>query len=403
MAAEIVDYGRRFRDPDLVANGLNAQGRMLIYAGRVPEGLAVLDEAMVGIATGEVSPIFAGEIYCSLIEACQEVSDFGRAAEWTSALTSWIDKQPGLVPYTGQCAVHRGQIMRAYGAFDEALTEFDLAVRRYRDADALTAAGLAVTERGDVLRLRGDLAAAATAYETAVSFGYDPQPGLALLWLAQGRTVAAVAAVRRLLGETGNVVHRSRLLPAAVEILLIDGQTDDAADLAIELETIAVSFGCPPVQARADHARAAVALASGDPAAAIPLLRRERRVWERAGARYDIARCGMLLGRALRALGDDESAVTEFSAARRVLAEIGATPAEHEATVLIRHTLPCGLTEREVQVLRLVAAGKTNPEIAAHLVLSEKTVARHLSNIFNKIDVTTRPAAAAFAFQHQLI
>ena len=342
-------------------------------------------------------------IYCSMIEACQELADFDRAARWTSALTAWCDQQPGLVPYTGQCAVHRGQIMRMHGAFDEALNEFDLAMRRYRDANALDAAGLAMAERGDVLRLRGDLAGAAGAYEEAVNFGHEPQPGLALLWLAQGRTAAAVAAVRRLLGETGDPVHRSRLLPAAVEVLLADGHTDDAAGLAAELRSIAASFGCPPVQASADHASAAVALATDDPATALPLLRRERAVWERLGARYDTARCRVLLGRALRALGDDQSAVTELSAARRALADLGARPAEHEAAALIRPTLPRGLTGREVEVLRLVAAGKTNPEIAALLVLSEKTVGRHLSNIFSKIDVTTRTAAAAFAYEHQLV
>ena len=403
LSEQVTDYGRRFVDPDLVAMGLNSNGRILLYGGRVPEGLALLDEAMVGVAAGEVSTIFAGTVYCSMIEACQEIADFDRAARWTSALTGWCDQQPGLVPFTGQCALHRGQIMKAYGAFDEALTEFDLAERRYLEADARNAAGLVMAERGDVLRLRGDFAGAAAAYESAGTLGYEPQPGLALLWLAQGRTAAAVAAVRRLLSETGNPVHRSRLLPAAVEVLLRGDQADAAAGLAAELGSIAVSFGCPSVQARADHAGAEIALATGDPAAALPLLRRERGVWERVGARYDTARCRMLLGRALRALGDDESAVTELSAARRVLAELGAKPAEHEAAALIRPILPCGLTEREVEVLRLVAAGKTNPEIAAHLVLSEKTVGRHLSNIFSKIDVTTRTAAAAFAYQHQLV
>ena len=260
-----------------------------------------------------------------------------------------------------------------------------------------------MAERGDVLRLRGDYAGAAAAYESAGTLGYEPQPGLALLWLAQGRTAAAVAAVRRLLSETGGAVHRSRLLPAAVEVLLLGDLADEAAGLAAELASVAASFGCPSVQARADHAGAQMALAKGDPAASLPLLRRERGVWERVGARYDTARCRMLLGRALRALGDEESAVTELSAARRVLAELGAKPAEHEAATLIRPNLPRGLTEREVEVLRLVAAGKTNPEIAAHLVLSEKTVGRHLSNIFSKIDVTTRTAAAAFAYQHRLV
>jgi hypothetical protein len=226
------------------------------------------------------------------------------------------------------------------------------------DADARHAAGLVMAERGDVLRLRGDFAAAAAAYDSAGTLGHEPQPGLALLWLAQGRTAAAVAAVLRLLGETGNPVHRSRLLPAAVEVLLRGHNADAAADLGAELESIAASFGCPSVQARADHAEAAIALATGDPAAALPLLRRERDVWERVGARYDIARCRMLLRRALRALGDDESAVTELSAARRVLAELGAKPAEHDAAALIRPILPVGLTEHEVEVLRLVAAGR---------------------------------------------
>jgi ATP/maltotriose-dependent transcriptional regulator MalT len=403
LAERVAQYGRRYADPDLVAMGLNAQGRILLYDGRVPDGLALLDEAMVGVAAGEVSTIFAGTVYCSMIEACQEIADFDRAARWTSVLTTWCDGQPGLVPFTGQCAVHRGQIMAAHGAFDEALTEFDLAVRRYRDADAQDAAGLAMAERGDVLRVRGELADAAAAYDAAVSLGHEPQPGLALLWLAQGRTAAALAAVQRLLREAGDAVHRSRLLPAAVEVLLAAGQSDIAAGLADELQSIAASFGCPSVHARADHACALVALATGEPMAALPLLRRELAVWERLDARYATARCRVLLGRALRALGDDQSAVTELSAARRSLAELGARPAEHEAAALIRPSLPRGLTEREVEVLRLVATGKTNPEIARLLVLSEKTVGRHLSNIFTKIDVSTRTAAAAFAYEHQLI
>jgi DNA-binding CsgD family transcriptional regulator len=206
-----------------------------------------------------------------------------------------------------------------------------------------------------------------------------------------------------LLAETGDPVHRSRLLPAAVEILLAGDQVDDAAALAAESRSIAESFGCPSVRARSDHASAQVALATGDPAAALPLLRRERGVWERLGAQYDTARCRVLLGRALRALGDDESGITELTAARRALAKLGARPAEREAAALIRPTLPCGLTEREVEILRLVATGQTNSEIAAFLVLSEKTVGRHLSNIFTKIDVTTRTAAAAFAYEHQLV
>lgn len=207
------------------------------------------------------------------------------------------------------------------------------------------------------------------AYDAAVTFGHEPQPGLALLWLAQGRTTAAVAAIHRLLGEAGDPAHRSRLLPAAVQVILAGGQADAAAPLAAELQSIAASFGCPSVQARADHASAEVALAAGEPQAALPLLRRERGVWERLGARYDTARCSVLLGQALRALGDDESAVTELTAALRTLAHLGARLAEMDAAALIRPTVPGGLTEREVEVLRLVATGKTNQQIAATLFI----------------------------------
>jgi DNA-binding CsgD family transcriptional regulator len=403
LAAQITEYGNRFRDPDLIAMGLSAQGRLLMYSGRVPDGLALLDESMVGVAAGEVSTILAGGIYCSMIEGCQEIADFDRAARWTAALTTWCAEQPGLVPFTGQCAVHRGQIMRAQGAFDEALTEFDLSVRRYLSDQTPGAAGLAMTERGDVLRIRGDLTGAQAAYDRAVTFGHDPQPGQALLWLAQGRVEAAIAAIRRQLGEAGDPVHRSQLLPAAVEVLLAADQRDEAASLAAEMQAIAGSFGCPSVQARADYAAALVAVESGDPAAALPLLRRARASWDKLGARYESARSGVLLGRALRALGDEESAVTELTTARVRLAELGAAPAEREAAMLIAPTYPSGLTEREVEVLRLVASGRTNPEIAKLLFISEKTVSRHLSNIFTKLDVSSRTAATAFAFEHHMV
>ena len=402
LAERITEYGRRFADPDLIAQGLVSQGRLLLYSGRVPDGLVLLDESMVGVAAGEVSTIFAGVVYCTMIEGCQEIGDFDRAARWTAALTDWCAEQPGLVPFTGQCAVHRGQIMRAHGAFDEALTEFDLAMHRYLADDTPGPAGLAVAERGDVLRVRGDWTGAQAAYERAIGYGHEPQPGLALLWLADGRTEAAVAAVRRLLGEADDQVRRAQLLPAAVEVFAATNRHDQAAALAAELQSIAASFGCPSVHARADYAAALVALESADAAAAMPLVRRACASWERLGARYETARCRVVLGRALRALGDEESAVTELAAAQRSLTELGAVPAEREAAALLSPTYPNGLTAREVDVLRLVAAGRTNPEIAAALVISEKTVARHLSNIFAKLDVSSRTAAASFAFDHHI-
>ncbi|SRX93051.1 putative transcriptional regulator [Amycolicicoccus subflavus DQS3-9A1] [Mycobacterium shimoidei] len=310
-------------------------------------------------------------------------------------LTNWCDEQPGLVPFTGQCAVHRGQIMRLYGAFDDALQEFGRATERYLEANTIQAAGLALAESGDVLRIRGQFDAAEATFTQAREYGHEPQPALALLWLARGRVAAAVAAITRLLAEPRDPVHRSQLLPAAVEILLAGEKTDLAAEVSSELFQIASDFGCIALRAMAGRAAGHVALMRGDHAAAIPELRRAGQLWKELGAPYEAARCALLLGRALRALGDEDSAVAELTAAHDSFARLHAEPAEREAAALLHPGAPGGLSAREVEVLQLVAAGKTNPEIAAALFLSEKTVARHLSNIFAKIDVSSRTAAAA--------
>lgn len=403
LAVSITEYGRRFSEPDLLAVGLSSQGRMLLYEGRVAEGLAHLDEAMVGVAAGEVSPIFSGQVYCTMIEGCQEISDLARAAEWTTALTTWCDAQPGLVLFTGQCAVHRGQIMRVHGAYAEALDEFDRAVQRYVLADTPAAAGLAMGERGDVLRIRGDFQAAEEAYDKASGFGHEPQPGLAVLWLARGRQESALGAIRRLLAEPRDPVHRCQLLPASVQILLACGEIDQAANLADELTGIAASFESAAQRAMAGYAVGSIRLARGDATGAVPPLRTASRLWSQVGARYEVARCRMLVGRAYQLLGDLDSARTELTEARRTFVDLGAVPAEREASQLLQPAAPGGLTAREVEVIRLVASGRSNTEIAAELVLSEKTVARHLSNIFGKLDVSSRTAAAAFAFEHRLV
>jgi DNA-binding CsgD family transcriptional regulator len=403
QATELVRCGRTFGEADLLAMGLASLGRLRMHQGRVAEGLALMDEAMVGVATGEVSPIFAGDVYCTMIEGCQEISDFGRAGEWTAMLTRWCEEQPGLVPFTGQCAVHRGQIMRMHGAFTEALEEFERALERYLLAGSTPAAGLAWAERGEVLRIRGRLDEAEAAFTSAIGYGHDPQPGLALLWLARGRSEAAVTAVRRLLTESPDPVQRSQLLPAAVEILLATGNSADAAAAAEELTAIAEGFGCTALDAAATSGRGRVALATGEHAAAVPLLRHAARQWSALGARYEVARCRLLLGTAFRRLGDEETAVGELTAARGAFDELGAAPALRETTTMLLPYRPDGLTARELEVLRLVATGRSNPQIAAELVLSEKTVARHLSNIFAKIDVGSRTAATAYAYEHQLV
>ena len=293
--------------------------------------------------------------------------------------------------------------MRLRGSFHDALEEFSFAARRYLDAGTPYPAGLAFAERGDVLRILGRLDESDESYTYAREYGLEPQPGLALLWLARGKVAVAAGAIRRLLAEPRDAVGRSQVLPAAVEMLVAADDCADAEQLCEELGRTAAEFGCAALRAMAGYASGSVALARGDAGRAIAELRRAARKWADLGCPYEAARCGLLIGRALRGLGDEASAVAELEQARRAFGALGAAPLEREADALLRTSAPGGLSTREVEVLRLVAAGRSNAEIAAALVLSEKTVARHLSNIFTKLDVGSRTAAAAFAFEHDLM
>jgi DNA-binding CsgD family transcriptional regulator len=403
-ADEATDAGRRHHDADLIALGLCSQGRLAVYAGRVADGLALLDEAMVRVIAGEASPIIAGHVYCTAIEGCQEISDFGRMAEWTAALERWCASQPRLLAFTGQCAVHRGQLMRIRGEWAAALDEFELASRRYRQVGLRDAAGLAACEAGDVHRLRGSWEHADAAYQVAADHGYDPQPGLALLWLACGRVDAARGAIDRLLADGGGPVQRCRLLPAAVEVLLASGDTKQAREEARELASLASAFGCVGLKAMAAQASGAVELAAGDASGALPYLRKAHQLWVAAGSPYERARVQVLMARALAAVGDVGSSRRELEAARSTFRQLGARPAADQISLLLAPpSVPGGLTAREVEVLRLLASGRSNAQIATALVLSEKTVARHLSNIFSKLDVGSRTAATAYAFEHGLM
>lgn len=406
-ARAAAEAGRRSGDADLLATGLCAQGRMAIYGGRVPEGVALLDESMLEAERGDLEPVALGHVYCTAIEGCQEVADLGRVSEWTGRLHDWCAAQPALVMFTGQCSLHRAQVMRAHGAWDEALDELDAAVERYARADAVDAIGQACAERGDLLRLRGDLAGADDAYVRAARHGYEPRPGPALLARARGDLDAAAASARRLLAEPGPLVLRGRLLAGVAEILLDAGDLETARALAAELDDVAAGFRSDVYAAVAAATWGRVQLATSDPAGALPYLRRARQAWAGLAMPYEVALADADLSRALLALGDLDAAGRVLDAAREVFDRVGAQPdleaADAVGVLLGRGRRPHGLTAREVEVLGLVAAGRSNADIAAELVLSDRTVARHLSNIFGKLGVGSRTAAAAYAFEHGLV
>jgi DNA-binding CsgD family transcriptional regulator len=404
-AAEAAEIGERCGDVDLIACVRHLQGRVRMQRGEVEQGLALLDEAMVAVTAGELSPLMTGVIYCSVIEVCQQVYALSRAREWTSALARWCDEQPEMVAFSGVCRVHRAEIMQLRGAWQEALDEAQRARERAEGVSRQTAAA-ALYQQAEVHRLRGAFAAAEEAYRNASQRGLEPQPGLALLRLAQGRTAAAIAAIRRALGATADPLQRTKLLPAHIEIALAAADVQDAGLACRELEEIAASFDTAVLGAMAAHARGAVELTAGDARAALGSLRRAFEVWQQVEAPYVAARVRVLIGLACRALGDDDGGGLELDAARSAFEQLGAAPDLARIDALTRRApsdRPHGLTRRELQVLRLVAAGKTNKTIAAELFLSEKTVDRHVSNILTKLDVPSRAAATAYAYQHELI
>jgi DNA-binding CsgD family transcriptional regulator len=406
-SAEAAVMGERFGDPDLTSLGYFLSGGALIGLGRLREGLALLDLAMVAVLADEVSPVMSGIVYCAVILRCEEAHDLRRAREWTTALSDWCAGQPDLVAFTGRCMVHRAQIMRMDGSWQAAIDEAQQAAERCLKGENLVAAGEAHYQRGEVHRLRGEHSAAEEAFREASGRGWEPQPGLALLRLAQGNEGAAAAAIRRVVSEGGGPGRRGRLLPAYVEIMLDVDDLEAAERGCAELEAIARAEGEPGfLGAMAAQARGQVELAAGRSQASLASLRRAEGLWQRFAAPYECARVRELIGLACRSLGDEDSARLEFDAARETFTRLGA------ATDLARVAGPVNvdraagsheLTRRELEVLRLLSAGQTNKEIAAAIVVSVRTVDRHVSNIYAKLGVSSRAAATSYAHEHGLV
>jgi DNA-binding CsgD family transcriptional regulator/tetratricopeptide (TPR) repeat protein len=403
VAGQAIAIGDRHGEADLQALARNLKGRALLRAGRTGEGLALFDEAMLSAAPGQVSPIVTGLVYCNVIDCCQRVYALARSREWTGALANWCAEQPQLVTFAGSCHVHRAEIMQLSGNWADAIAEARHANEQLARAVEPEAVAPAYYQQAEVHRLRGEFAAAEAAYKDASRFGGETQPGLALLRLSQGRKEAAAGAMRpAVTAAAGDRLQQARLLPAHVEIMIAVGDLDSAEAGSRELQEIATAFASECLDAIAAHAKGAILIARDDAAAAIVPLRKAFALWHSFGAPYLAARVRVLVGLACRALGDDDGFAFELEAARATFAELGAKPdlARLESLKGDGRTI---LTPRETEVLRLVATGKTNKAIAGDLSLSEKTVDRHVSNIFNKLDVPSRAAATAYAYEHKLV
>jgi DNA-binding NarL/FixJ family response regulator len=403
---EAAQIGARFGEPDLVNLARQGRGRALIGLGQVAQGVALLDEVMVAVTSGEVSPVAAGTIYCSVISACFDMFDMRRAQEWTEALNRWCLSHPDLVPYRGECLVHRAEIMLLHGVWREASEQARRACDWLSQPSARPPVGAAFYQLGELHRLRGEFTQAEEAYRLASESGRAPYPGLALLRLAQGQLAAAKGAICRVAEETRDRRTRARVLAACVEILLAVGDVGSARHAADELSAIAGALDTTFLRALSSHARGAVQLAEGDAAAALRTLREACTLWRDLEAPYETARVTVLIALACRQLGDGDGAQMELGTAARAFRELGAAP----DLAALEQLSPTGavavsgqLTARELQVLALVASGKTNRAIADALSISEKTVARHVSNIFGKLDLSSRSAATAYAFKHHLI
>lgn len=403
LFAKALELGTSFHDKDLQALGRLGVGTTRVSLGHVEEGLQLLDEVMVSVTSGEVSPIPAGIIYCAVLGSCRLSNDVRRAHEWTAALERWCGDRPDMVMFSGQCQAYRAELLILHGAWEEALSVARAAEGRVRKGDPDATFG-SWYQQGEVLRLQGFLVEAGKAYAIAAGTGFEPVPGIALLELAEHKTAQAQATMRRAMAGA-DPANRRRLLPAVVEVELAAGDAA-AARLALdELSEPLQQGGRPLEMALVAHAAAQVLLVEAEPQAALREARRAWRIWYSLEAPYQAARCRVLAARACALLGDPDSAAMEFEAAKADLADLGAMPAVAEVLELTgeKNKGSSPLTDREVEVLRLVAGGHSNRTIARELYLSEKTVARHVSNILSKLAVPTRAAATGYAFEHGLI
>lgn len=402
LAVEVAALARRFGSADLEAEALQTKGRLLIDLGDVREGMGHLDEAMLFAVEGRLRPYSTGKVYCSLISACEELGDLDRAAEWTDATLRWAEQHPFAI-FPGLCRIHRAVVLKRHGALRDAEREAQRAGKELANTHLPNSAA-AWAEVGDIRRRLGELDRAEEAFRQAEGLCGAACGEAALLRLAQGRIDSAMATITRCLSATGsNRLGRARLLPIYVHVAVAAGDLDNAKRAVDELDQIVQVYDAPFHRAMLLSARGRVYLAAGDHELAAVTLEQSCDAWRTLRVPYEVATAETLLGQARRDAGDDDAATECFADAVRLFETIGAVLDARLLAKDAKPPRPAGLTEREIDVLRLVAAGRTNAEIAAALYLSAKTVSRHVSNIFTKLSVNSRAAATAFAFEHHLV
>ena len=393
---ELREMCGRLDSPAVTALCNVAEALAAIGDARMAEAYGLIDEAMLPVLADQVPIDWAGDIYCVVLNQCHRLADLPRMRAWTQSMERWCTDFAPSANYGGVCDVHRLQLMAGtddYGRLEARLVG---ASRSLEEVNSW-AAGAGYYELGEVRRLRGDTDGAFAAFARARALGIEPQPGQALLRCRIGDSDTAWTELRvALAGE--DRLGRMRLLRGAVEVALARGGLDEAERHCAELESGAEAFGTPGFRAWAAHARGAILARREQHTAALERLEAALREYRTQQSRYETAQVYEWMAIAHRGLGEDDLAAADLATAESIYTQLGVEPAQ-----VCGSGSPGGLTRREIEILTRIASGATNKQVAEQIFISERTVGRHLANIFSKLGVSTRTAAVTWAYTNNVV